>query len=110
MTRIQPASDAPPASRVSVPTIAALPDDASRASPRASASGLVPRRTPATGNPFASLNQEKTVETQVAGRLLDLAKGDTLGADTRVYYVPRELLEKARRKKKVGAESPEGPA
>jgi hypothetical protein len=70
----------------------------------------VPRRTPAKGNPFASLNQEKTVETQVAGRLLDLAKGGAMGADTRVYHVPRELLERARRKKKVGAESHEGPA
>jgi hypothetical protein len=108
MTRIQPASDTPPDSGVSGPTNAA-PDDASRAARRVPESGFSPRPTPAAGNPFASLKQEKTVEAKVAGHLLDLAKRDKPDGDTSVYHVPRELLEMARRKKKGAAESPAEP-
>jgi len=106
----QPASDDPPDSGVSGPTITALPDDASGSAPRAPVSGVAPRHSAAGSDPFASLKQETTVETKVEVHLLDIAKRGALGGATSVYHVPRELLEMARRKKKVAADAPPEPA
>jgi hypothetical protein len=97
----QTASDAPPDSGVSGPALTALPDEANRAAPRAPLSDGGPGRSAPVSNPFASLKQEKTVEVKVAGHLLDIARRGTLGGDTSVYHVPRELLEMARRKTEV---------
>jgi len=65
---------------------------------------------PTGANPFASLKQERTVESKVNAQLLTLTKGMPMSGATQVYEVPDELLALARRNRPAKSSKPPAPA
>jgi hypothetical protein len=105
MHLIRSASDALRESDVSAASDPARSEAASKTPSCSPPSSGVTTRPARSGNPFASLTQEKTVEAKVSAEVLNLC---AFGGATTVYRVPNELLKMARRRK-AASETPGGP-